>query len=108
MSTIVSATVTLEEVIPLVESLSEVERDALRQILESKTRVDWRTEWEKAVSYFHRRFAQFPEEEVEADLVKALREARSGQTHLSRSGSAGHEHLPAIIDSQRERLAQDY
>lgn len=80
MSTTVSTSITLEEVIPLVESLSEVERDALRQILESKTRVDWKTEWEKAVTYFHRRFAQFPEKEVEAYLAKALREVRSGQT----------------------------
>jgi hypothetical protein len=76
-----STAVTLEEVIPLVESLSEVERDALRQILESKARIDWKTEWEKAVAYFHRIFAQFPEEEVEADLAKALSEVRSGQTH---------------------------
>ncbi len=47
MSTMDSASITLEEVIPLVDSLSAVEREALRQILESKTRIDWKTEWEK-------------------------------------------------------------
>lgn len=81
MSTMASTAATLEEVIPLVESLSEVERDALRQILQSKTRIDWKSEWEKAAAYFHRVFAQFPEEEVEADLAKALYEVRSGQAH---------------------------
>ncbi len=81
MSTMFSTSVTLEEVIPLVDSLSAVEREALRQILESKTRIDWKTEWEKAAAYFHQIFAQFPEEEVEADLATALREVRSGHAH---------------------------
>ncbi|KAA0229557.1 hypothetical protein EDS67_11020 [candidate division KSB1 bacterium] len=74
MSTDYSTPVTLEEVIPLVDRLSELEREALRQILESKAHVDWKTEWEKAVTSFHQVFMQFPEEEVEADLAKALRE----------------------------------
>ena len=81
MSTMIAVPVTLEEVIPLVESLSEVERDALRQILESKTRIDWKAEWEKTVARFHQIFAPFSEEEVEADLAKALNEVRSGQAH---------------------------
>lgn len=71
--------VTLDEVIPLVDRLSEVEREELRQFLESKTRIDWKTEWEKVVAYFHQVFGKFPEEEVEADFTKALDEVRSGR-----------------------------
>lgn len=81
MSTAYSNSITLEEIIPLVDRLSEVERDALRQILESKTRVDWKAEWEKAVARFHQIFAKFPEDEVAMDLAKALNEVRSGHAH---------------------------
>lgn len=81
MSTTYSTSITLEEVIPLIDRLSEVERDALRQILESKARVDWKAEWEKAVAHFHQIFAKFPEDEVTMDLAKALTEVRSDQAH---------------------------
>lgn len=81
MSPAYSTSITLEEVIPLVDRLSEVERDALRQILESKARVDWKAEWEKAVAHFHQIFAKFPEDEVARDLAKALNEVRSGRAH---------------------------
>jgi len=76
----ISEAVTLTDVIPLVDRLSEVEREELRQFLESKTRIDWKTEWEKVAAYFHQIFAKFPEKEVEADLAKALSEVRSGRT----------------------------
>ena len=73
--------VTLDEVIPIVSRLSDVEREALRQFLESKTRIDWNAEWEKTVAHFHQAFARFSEAEVEADLTKALNEVRSGRTN---------------------------
>jgi anti-sigma factor RsiW len=75
----VSEVVTLREVIPLVDRLSEVEREELRQFLESKTRIDWKAEWEKTVAHFRQVFAKFSEEEVEADLSRALNEVRSGR-----------------------------
>ncbi len=75
----VSEVVTLREVIPLVDRLSEVEREELRQFLESKTRIDWKAEWEKTVAHFRQVFAEFSEEEVEADLSRALNEVRSGR-----------------------------
>jgi anti-sigma factor RsiW len=71
--------VTLDEVIPLVDRLSEVEREELRQLLETKTHIDWKAEWEKTVAYFHKAFAKHSEEEIEADLDKALSEVRSGR-----------------------------
>ncbi len=79
MSISVSSAITLEEVIPLVDRLSEVEREELRQFLESKTHIDWKAEWEKVVAYYHQIFAKFPEAEVEADLARALSEVRSGR-----------------------------
>jgi len=77
----VSEVVTLGEVIPLIDRLSEVEREELRQFLESKTRIDWKAEWEKTVAHFRQIFAEFSEEEVEADLSRALNEVRSGRTN---------------------------
>jgi anti-sigma factor RsiW len=77
----VSEVVTLREVIPLVDRLSEVEREELRQFLESKTRIDWKAEWEKTVAHFRQVFAEFSEEEVEADLSRALNEVRSDRTN---------------------------
>lgn len=76
----ISEVITLGEVIPLVDRLSEVEREELRQFLESKTHIDWKAEWEKTVAHFHQMFAKFSEKEVEADLARALNEVRSGRT----------------------------
>ncbi|GEM_PF-2798954 len=81
MSISVSEVVTLREVIPLVDRLSEVEREELRQFLESKTRIDWKAEWEKTVAHFRQVFAEFSEEEVEADLSRALNEVRSARSN---------------------------
>jgi len=77
----VSSDITLDEVIPLVDRLSEVEREELRQFLESKARIDWKAEWEKVATHYHQIFAEFPEAEVEADLAKALNEVRSGRAN---------------------------
>ena len=73
-----SEPVTLAEVIPLVNRLSAIEPEELRQYLERQPRLDWRIEWEKTAAHFQQRFAQFPEAEVEADLTRALNEVRKG------------------------------
>lgn len=75
----ISDAVTLDDVITLVDRLSEVEREELRQILERKSPIDWKVEWEKTVAHFHQIFAKFPEAEVEADFARALKEVRSGR-----------------------------
>jgi hypothetical protein len=72
--------ITLDEIIPLVDRLSEVEREELRQFLSSKPKIDWKNEWEKVVAYFHAFFQKFAEQEVISDLEKALDEVRSDRT----------------------------
>ena len=80
MSITVSGDITLNEVIPNTDRLSDIEQEELRQILEAKPKIDWHSEWEKVTTYFHSIFQKFPEQEVEADLDKALSEVRSGKT----------------------------
>jgi anti-sigma factor RsiW len=80
MSISIPGSITLEEVIPLVDRLSDMEREALRQFIESKSHIDWSVEWDKVVAQFHRAFERFSEEEVEADLDRALSEVRSGRS----------------------------
>jgi hypothetical protein len=80
MSINISTDITLDEVIPIIDRLSDIEREELRQILESKPKIDWQSEWEKVTTYFHSIFLKFPKQEVEADLEKALSEVRSGKT----------------------------
>lgn len=79
MSIGISDVITLDEVIPLVDRLSKVEQEELRQFLENKIPIDWKAEWEKTAAHFRQMFAKFPEEEVEADLTSALSEVRSGR-----------------------------
>jgi len=79
MSVKIPDMVTLDEVIPLVDRLTEVEREELRQFLETKTHIDWKVEWEKTVAYFHEVFEKFSDEEIETDLDKALSEVRGGR-----------------------------
>jgi len=76
MSSHVADSITLDEIIPLVDQLSEVEREELRQFLSSKPKIDWQKEWEKVVSYFHTVFEKFSEEEVIGDFDRALDEVR--------------------------------
>jgi len=77
-----SEPLTLDEVIPLVNRLSDIEREKLRQYLERQPRLDWKTEWEKAAAHFQQRFAQFSETEVEADLARALNEVRRASKNI--------------------------
>ena len=79
MSVTISGDITLDKVIPIVDRLSEIEREELRQLLETKPKIDWQVEWDKMAAYFHTIFQKFPEQEVEADLDKALRDVRSGK-----------------------------
>jgi hypothetical protein len=80
MSVNVIDSVSLDEIIPLVDRLSEVEREELRQFLSFKPKIDWKKEWEKVVTYFHAVFQKFAEQEVISDLEKALDEVRSDRT----------------------------
>lgn len=75
--------ITLDEIIPLVDQLSEVEREELRQFLSSKPKIDWQKEWDKLVSYFHNLFEKFAEEEVTGDFERALDEVRRDRTSES-------------------------
>ena len=70
MSTTISDKISLDRVIPLVDLLSDVEREELRQLLAAKPPIDWQSEWDNVVSYFHTVFKKFPQDEVEADFNK--------------------------------------
>ena len=67
--------ITLEKLLPLIEKLSEVEREHLRIFLETDS-MTWREEWESIVAHFHDAFANTPEDEVVRDLDAALAEVR--------------------------------
>jgi len=75
-----SGDITLDEIIPIIDRLSDVEREELRQLLEAKPRINWQSEWEKVTSYFHSIFQKCPEREVQSDLEKALGEVRRAKT----------------------------
>ena len=76
MSIIVQGKVTLEEIIPVVLQLSEIEQEELKQILQKRRPLNWNEEWDKVTAKFHRAFEHWPQEEVEADFQKALDEVR--------------------------------
>jgi hypothetical protein len=76
MSIIVEGVVTLEDLIPVVLRLSEVEQEELKQILQKRKLLNWNEEWEKVTTRFHQAFERWPQEEVEADFQKALDEVR--------------------------------
>ena len=76
MSIIVKGKVTLEDVIPVVLQLSDIEQEELQQILQKREPTNWNEEWEKVTTRFHQAFERSPQEEVEADLQKALDEVR--------------------------------
>ncbi len=76
MSIIIKGKVTLQDVIPVVMELSEIEQEELKQILEKRKSLNWNEEWEKVTTRFHQAFEHWPQEEVEADFQKALDEVR--------------------------------
>ena len=69
--------ITLEKLLPLIEKLSEVEREHLRIFLDTNS-MTWREEWESIVAHFHDAFANTPEDKVVRDLDAALAEIRHG------------------------------
>ena len=76
MSIIIKGKVTLEEIIPAVLQLSQIEQEELKQILQKRKPLNWNEEWEKVTTQFHQAFERRPQEEVEADFQKALNEVR--------------------------------
>ena len=64
MSIIVQGKVTLEEIIPVVLQLSEIEQEELKQILQKRRPLNWNEEWDKVTAKFHRAFEHWPQEEV--------------------------------------------
>ena len=76
MSITVKGKVTLQDVIPVVMELSEIEQEELKQILQKRKPINWNEEWERVTTRFHQAFERWPQEEVEADLQKALDEVR--------------------------------
>ena len=68
--------ITLEQLLPLIEKLSKVEREQLRKSLETDP-TTWREEWESIVTHFHDAFADTPEDEVVQDLDAVLAEVRN-------------------------------
>lgn len=76
MSTIIRGKVTLEDIIPVVLQLSEVEQEELKQILGKRKPVNWNEEWERVTTRFHQFFEHWPQEEVGSDFQKALDEVR--------------------------------
>ena len=70
-----SEPITLEELLPLIQELSEAEREQLRELLETDSDV-WREKREKIRAHFHDAFANTPEDEVIRDFDEALGEVR--------------------------------
>jgi hypothetical protein len=76
VSVIVKGRFTLADLIPVVLSLSEVEQEELKQILQKRKPLNWNKEWEEVTTLFHQAFEHWSQEEVEADFQKALDEVR--------------------------------
>ena len=70
-----SEPITLEELLPLIQELSEAEREQLRELLETDSDV-WQEEWEQISAHFHEAFANTPEDEAIRDFDAALGEVR--------------------------------
>ena len=70
-----SEPITLEELLPLIQELSQNERKQLRKLLETDSDT-WREKWEKIRAHFHDAFANTPEDEVIRDFDEALGEVR--------------------------------
>ena len=71
----ISEPITLRKLLPLIQALSEDEREQLRELLETDSDV-WQEKWEKISAHFHEAFANTPEDEVKRDFDAALGEVR--------------------------------
>jgi hypothetical protein len=67
--------ITLTDVIIIVKALPFPQRQALKQLLD-KSDSEWAQELDKRRAEFHEAFSRYPEDEVEADLKRALERVR--------------------------------
>lgn len=71
----ISEPITLDKLLPLIQKLSQDEREQLRKLLETDSDV-WRKKWQEISAHFHEAFANTPEDEVIRDFDEALAEVR--------------------------------
>ena len=71
----ISEPITLEKLLPLIQQLSQVERENLRKLLDTDAEL-WQEKWEDISAHFHEAFANTPEDEVIRDFDEALAEVR--------------------------------
>ena len=71
----ISESITLDKLMPLIQELSQDEREHLRKLLETDPDV-WRKKWQEIRAHFHEAFANTPEDEVIRDFDEALAEVR--------------------------------
>ena len=60
---------------PLIQKLSQDEREQLRELLETDSTI-WKKKWQEISAHFHDAFANTPEDEVIRDFDEALAEVR--------------------------------
>ena len=77
----ISEPITLRKLLPLIQALSEDEREQLRELLETDSAA-WKEKWEEISAHFHDAFANTPEDEVIRDFDEAL-----GKVRRERSGN---------------------
>ena len=71
----ISETITLEKLLPLVQKLSQTEREELRKLLETDVHL-WQEEWQNISAHFHEAFGNTPEDEVIRDFDEVLAKVR--------------------------------
>ena len=71
----ISEPITLDKLLPLIQELSQDEREQLRKLLETDSDV-WRKKWQEISAHFHNAFTNTPEDEVIRDFDEALAEVR--------------------------------
>ena len=71
----ISEPITLDKLMPLIQKLSQDEREQLRKLLETDSDVP-RKKWQEISAHFHEAFANTPEDEVIRDFDEALAEVR--------------------------------
>ena len=75
----ISELITLEDLLPLIQELSQNKREQLRELLETDS-ATWKGKWEDISSHFRDAFANTPEGEVIRDFDDALAEVRRART----------------------------
>ncbi len=75
----ISEPITLEKLLPLIQKLTQTEREELRKLLKTGSDL-WRERWQNICAHFHEAFADTPEDEVIRDFDEALAEVRREQS----------------------------